>query len=407
MNKKKKMNLWIFNHYALPPSIPGGTRHYDISRELVKNNHSVTIFAASFHYNTLEDFKTYDKNFFIEENINGINFVWFKTIPYKSNGIARLRNMISYNLAVRKYLKTKKLEKPDIIIGSTVHLFAVNLAYNISKKYKSKFFVEVRDFWPYTLVALGKMSKYHPLVLLFSYLEKKLYKKAEKVITLFDKGYLYLNKFIPNEKIILIPNSFNTDILQNLKETEKLDKEYFNVVYSGTVGVANDVMTLIQSAKYLKDNKKIRINIIGEGKEKEMIIEYCTKNNVENIVFYSQVTKNELIPILQKASVLWVGLKDSILYEFGFSMNKVYDYMASKVPIIISTSVENNIIDQANCGKTIEPESPEILAETIIEFYNKPEVERKILGENGFNFLMDNITTQSVAKNLINELQVS
>jgi hypothetical protein len=32
MNK----NIWIFNHYAITPDLPGGTRHYDLGRELVK-----------------------------------------------------------------------------------------------------------------------------------------------------------------------------------------------------------------------------------------------------------------------------------------------------------------------------------------------------------------------------------
>lgn len=30
------MNIWISNHYAITPDMPGGTRHYDLSRELVK-----------------------------------------------------------------------------------------------------------------------------------------------------------------------------------------------------------------------------------------------------------------------------------------------------------------------------------------------------------------------------------
>ena len=28
--------VWILNHYALPPNLPGGTRHYDFSQELIK-----------------------------------------------------------------------------------------------------------------------------------------------------------------------------------------------------------------------------------------------------------------------------------------------------------------------------------------------------------------------------------
>jgi len=44
------MNIWIFNQYAITPDMPGGTRHYDLGRELVRRGHQVTIFASSFHH---------------------------------------------------------------------------------------------------------------------------------------------------------------------------------------------------------------------------------------------------------------------------------------------------------------------------------------------------------------------
>jgi len=39
------MNIWVFNHYAVTPDLPGGTRHYDLSKELVKRGHDITIFV--------------------------------------------------------------------------------------------------------------------------------------------------------------------------------------------------------------------------------------------------------------------------------------------------------------------------------------------------------------------------
>jgi hypothetical protein len=30
------MRVWLINHYALPPSEPGGTRHYALARELIR-----------------------------------------------------------------------------------------------------------------------------------------------------------------------------------------------------------------------------------------------------------------------------------------------------------------------------------------------------------------------------------
>ncbi|WDU82038.1 hypothetical protein [Caloramator sp. Dgby_cultured_2] len=30
--------IWIMNHYAVPPTIGGGTRHFDFAEELVKGD---------------------------------------------------------------------------------------------------------------------------------------------------------------------------------------------------------------------------------------------------------------------------------------------------------------------------------------------------------------------------------
>lgn len=397
------MNIWILNHHALPPDMPGGTRHFDISRELVKKGYNVTIFASSFHYAKLEEFRKYNESFYVEEIIDGVNFVWIKTNPYYSNGIQRLKNMLEYTKGVKKYLKVKTLEKPQIIIGSTVHLFAVNLAYNLSQKYKSRFIAEVRDFWPYTLVALGKMSKYHPLVLIFDYLEKKLYKKAEKIITLFDNGYKYLEKFVSLNKIVYLPNSFNTNLLSDDKEATLLKKEKFCVVYAGSIGIPNDVETIIKTFENIT-NPEIELHIIGEGKEKSNLIKYISQKNMKNVFFHSAIPKKELISELKNADILWVGLKDSKLYEFGFSFNKIYDYLATARPIIISTNVKNNIIEQSQSGISVEAENTEQIKEAILKLYNMSKEHRNEIGLKGKKYLLENITSQAIANKFVDEI---
>ena len=43
-------NIWILNHYAKNPDMAGGTRHFDLSQELVKKGYKVTIFASGFDH---------------------------------------------------------------------------------------------------------------------------------------------------------------------------------------------------------------------------------------------------------------------------------------------------------------------------------------------------------------------
>lgn len=41
------MNIWFFNHYAVPPWLYPLARPYNFAKYLIKKGHNVTIFAAS------------------------------------------------------------------------------------------------------------------------------------------------------------------------------------------------------------------------------------------------------------------------------------------------------------------------------------------------------------------------
>ena len=36
-----RKSIWIFNHYAITSDLPGGTRHFDFGKELVKRGFMV------------------------------------------------------------------------------------------------------------------------------------------------------------------------------------------------------------------------------------------------------------------------------------------------------------------------------------------------------------------------------
>lgn len=71
--------VWILNHYAISPDMAGGTRHYDLSRELVKKGLDVTIFASGFDHSTKRYIKISSEEKRKIETYNGVRFVWLNT----------------------------------------------------------------------------------------------------------------------------------------------------------------------------------------------------------------------------------------------------------------------------------------------------------------------------------------
>jgi len=371
------LNIWIFNHHALTPDMSGGTRHYDFAKELIKRGHSVTIVASSFHYSKYEEMKEYGDREYLEETIDNIDFIWIKTPPYFGNGISRIKNMLSYTVKVLKYIPKLNLEKPDIIVGSSVHLFAVYSAYKLSKKYTTPFVMEVRDIWPQTLIDMG-ISKWHPFIILLGVLEKYLYKKADKIISNLPYAYEHIEKYVSKEKFSWISNGVD---LSNIKYTPKIQNKKFVISYTGAIGVANNLQVLLYVAKKLQDKKDIYFRIVGDGAQKEKLEKFVIKENLQNVSIENPVPKNEVTNILENSDVLFLSLIDSPLYRFGISLNKLFDYMASGRVVVFAGNSKNNPIKDAHAGYSIVPDDVEILEKTILEIYTLSQEDRNEIGQ--------------------------
>jgi len=387
-----RKSIWIFNHYAITPDFPGGTRHFDFGKELVKRGYKVTIFASSFHYSLLKETKAYKQNDYIIEDYNGIRFVWIKTFPYSGNDWRRVINMLSYSIRAYKVAKKLNIEKPDIIIGSSVHLFAVFTTYLLSKKYKTPFIMEVRDLWPQTLIDMG-VPKWHPFVIILGILEKFLYKKADKIITLLPKANEYIEKLgIPPEKIVWIPNGVDLERFQ-LKDKETFRDEAhtsneFVVTYTGAIGQTNNLDIAIEAAKILQsDYLDIRFLFIGDGPEKGRLLEVVKEERLNNVEFKPPVAKNKIVENFFKSDALFFHLQDSPVFKYGISSNKLFDYLASGKPIIFSSNSINNPVEEARAGITVPPDNPQALAEAIIELYKMSPEERRKMGLNGRKYV--------------------
>ncbi|OPY68135.1 MAG: putative glycosyl transferase [Syntrophorhabdus sp. PtaU1.Bin050] len=401
MDNTRPLNIWIFNHHALTPNLPGGTRHFDFARELVKRHHSVTIFASSFHYSLLKETKEYGSGlYYVAEFVDRVRFFWFRTIPYSKNNIFRVLNMLSYSYRAYSQALMLKAEKPDLIIGSSVHLFAVYAAQKVAGKLKIPFVMEVRDLWPQTLIDMG-VPKYHPFIVLLAGLERFLYKKAEKIITLLPKAHEYIEQIrVPRDKIVWIPNGVDAERSEKPKDLQA-NSGKFTVTYAGAIGKANNLDVLLQTALLLRDDyPAIRFCIVGNGPEKSRLVALSEDLSLNNVEFRDTQPKEKIYEILGASNALFFNLKDSPVFRYGISSNKLFDYLASGKPTIFSCKAGNNPVQEAGAGVTVSPENPKETANAILQLYNMSEEERVRMGRNGIDHVYENYSIRVLVDRL-------
>ena len=156
------MNVWIVNHYAIPPSMGGLVRHYYFSKYLQKKGHSVKIFTSSKIHNT-DINMIRDKSLYREEMEDGVEYTFVRSRDYKGNGMDRVINMMDLPFKTWKAMKRfYKKEKPDVIYTSS-HLFVALFALLFGRKHKIPVVVEVRDLWPESIVEYNGMSRMNQL----------------------------------------------------------------------------------------------------------------------------------------------------------------------------------------------------------------------------------------------------
>lgn len=394
-------NIWILNHYAGNAESPS-TRHYDLSKALVRKGHAVTIFASGFSYQKFVEERLLAGEKWKVENHDGVRFVWIKTFPYKGNEWRRVINMLSY--AWRVIWVGKKIDDtPDVIIGSCVHPFAVLSAYILSKLKRSRFFFEVRDLWPQTLIDMGSLSEKSPFAWGLRKLERFLYQKAEKIITLLPYADQYITKLgIPKEKIVWIPNGADLSRYDGIRGYDGGLSNPFKIMYLGAHGKANALDVILDAAAILQGMglDGIRFIFVGDGPEKKSLIDYSNSKDLKNAEFRGPVPKNEIFKTMSEADAFVVSLEDLPLYRYGISFNKLFDYLSSGRPILFSGNAANNPVAEANAGISVPARSPEMLANAVVELISLKPEDRVKMGENGLAYMQKNHDIKILADKL-------
>ena len=373
----KNKNIWIINQYAGSSNHGMTFRSYFLAKEFIKR-HRVTIFSASFSHvmsNPPSVSKTYT-----EENINGVEYLWLKVPVYKqSKSLSRLISMFIF-LYRLFFLNVKKRDTPDVIIVSSTSPLPIWKAYFWAKRFNAKLIFEVRDIWPLSIMELGGFKKTNPFVVLLQITENFAYKVSDYVVSVLPKAFEHMKHHgldLPRFKYI--PNGIE---IKTMIKTDEVNKDVFKIGYAGTLGIANALKYLIHAAHIIKESN-IEIHLLGNGPEKETLMEMVKDKNISNVYFHDAVPKNKVGIFLSKMDALFIGWHFSKIYRFGISANKLFDYLASAKPIIHSVDAGNDPVLEAKAGISVKPENPKEIADAILKLYKMPESKRNELGQNG------------------------
>jgi len=385
----RKKVIWVINQTAGKLDSGWGERHFYFSK-FWKESYDVKIISGSYNHLFHNQPKTTKKRFTIEKVEKGITFCWVKIPKYDGGSVLKLWSMIVFAVKIL-FLKSKFLQKPDIIIVSSMPIFPIISGWILKRRYKVKnLFFEIRDLWPLTPMYLKGYSQWHPMIVLMRWIEKFGYRRSDKIISLLPNANRYIDKISRDKtKFHWIPNGIDESLLSNEKLPKEIisqiPKDKFIVGYTGTMGMANALEYLIDAAIELRENSNIHFLLVGDGYLKQELQDKTVTN--KNVTFIQKINKNQVQNMLSFFDVCFVGRNNTPLFDYGVSSNKFFDYMLAKKPIISSSNRIKDPVELSRCGFVIPPEDTSAIVKTIIKLYHMDSEERGEMGSKGYAYV--------------------
>lgn len=331
------MKILYLHQYFNTPTMPGGSRSYEMARRLVSWGHEVEMVTSDRSGSKLISngwYKTIEA---------GIRVHWLR-VPY-SNNMGYKKRIESFIFFAYKAAQKAVSLKADIVFATSTPLTIAIPAIFASKKLRIPMVFEVRDLWPELPIAIGVLK--NPLLIqLTKRFERYVYNYSSRIIALspgMKEGIIKVG--CDTKKITVIPNSCDLEtfnIKDEIGNSFRSGNDWLGdrplVVYTGTIGLMNGVDYLVRLAVEVnKLDCKARFLIVGKGKDEEKVKSIAMQLGVlnKNLFMLSAVAKKEIPQIINAADVV-ISLFIDVKEMWNNSANKFFDALAASRPMAIN-----------------------------------------------------------------------
>jgi glycosyltransferase involved in cell wall biosynthesis len=152
--------------------------------------------------------------------------------------------------------------------------------------------------------------------------------------------------------------------MHDIREKYGIAPTDYLLIYQGAVNKDRGLEELIEAFTYLPE--VYHLLIIGSGDVHQTLLEKTIELKLKQIHFTGQIPFSELAAYTYQTD-LGVSLEKSTNLNYRYALpNKVFDYLASGVPILVSPLTELcAILDKHDVGKLLPSHEPKVIAETI------------------------------------------
>jgi glycosyltransferase involved in cell wall biosynthesis len=407
------MKILYVSQYFPPEMGAPAARAAELSRHWAASGHDVVVLTGFPNHPTgiiPPEYRNKFRQGVVHEKIEGVHVARTWLLPFPNRkAYERMLNYSSF--CVSAALTGLFLSRPDVVIATSPQLLVGLSGWWIARCKRVPFVFEVRDLWPESLAAVGVGDANSSLHRTLGKIAGFLYRHSDRIVVVTPafEDYLVEHWRVPREKISVIENGVETDLFAPQPATKLRNElgvaEKFVVSYIGTMGMAHGLETILTAAAQLRGtNPEVAFLMLGEGADKERIVELARHRNLNNLRFVDQQPREKIPGYICASDACMVLLKKTDLFKTVIP-TKMLEFMSCERPVILGVDGQaRSILEEAGGGLVIEPENSEALVSAVRSLSANRELAHK-LGQKGREHMLRKFSRRQTAERYVRVLQ--
>jgi colanic acid biosynthesis glycosyl transferase WcaI len=375
-----------------------------IASDLQRGGHQVRVVTTTPHYH--RDARAEKKQplrparvpLFFRSVCDGVPVLHVQMPLKEKSNLRRAVSWLKFHILSTAAILVSR-EQTDVILCPSPPLTIGISAWVIGLFRGSRFIYNVQEIYPDIAINLGVLkSKW--LIRGARRIEQFVYRKAAAVSVIAPRMQQRLtDRGVPSCKLHMIPNFVDLSELEPSPKDNPFSREHgvtekFVVNYSGNIGPAQGVETLLEAATILKEDPRIHFVITGDGT--------LADHFRESVRGQRNVTMLGFRPFSEMSFIY--GAADAAVVSLALSTgsdavpSKVYRIMACARAVLAVADPASDLaslIRSADCGRTIAPGRGEELAELLRAAVLQRD-EWTEMGERGYDFVSQHHSREKI-----------
>ena len=328
---KSKKDILFLCQFFYPEYISSATLPFDTAKALHKAGFSVDVLCG------------YPREYLdgaqipVEETVEGIHIRRLKYIQMDRSGfLGRIINYFSFTFMV--LLNLPGLAKYRSVVVYSNPPILPWIATWAKKLFSTKLVFVSYDLYPEVAIVTNTLREGHPICRLMNHINRCICCRADRIVALSRemKDYILAHRDYPADAVAVIPNWYeDTGVSSGNRENNRfreITNGRFTVSYFGNLCTMQDMQTILDAVRTLKDDPNVFFLFAGHGNKMDALRETVQAEGIQNIAICPFLHGQDFEDALAISDAALVTLVQG---STGLCVpSKTYSYMMQGIPLI-------------------------------------------------------------------------